>query len=715
MRPHTTNKQSIRSKIRVILISLMIGILTFNNASIVRALEPSDYMSQDIEFYSRNGSACTTTPSTAASTPLTGSVTGDLDSAKVPEPMRSAMITAAKKYNVAPAAVAALYVTEQNGFDLEYKYYDSKLDPSVFNLTTTSPEWKLSTFGTTGIWPQQGTFRGPFQFGGIWESTYAEDGNGDGKKDVYNFFDEVYGAAHYLADLGATLDKGLDGVRKAARDYNGQSSWDIGSGIRNPDPAKFALVRDLYADQVVFLTKALANSTAAATTPKTETKPKVVEVSSFMTQPTINLKSADVSETTTATLTSNTVSISDNTRLIWQLLQGKGLAPAQIAGIMGNMEAESSLNPKALEPAPATGHGLIQWSFGRWRDDVGRDGQSTSQADLSLSGSSASSINSLLGYAARQNKPWTDISLQIDFLWYEITAGNEKGNAAGFLAEKSDPVQSAILWHNEIERSSDTPTSSQFIRRQNSAKALFDQVAGLGLTSIISAGGASCGAETVAVVSASSGGPTSGANLVTVPPKGAGKNINVIAQCDQPAIAVPGGGSYDTCECGCGPTSLTMIRNSLETKPVPIANVVGDIWSRDGMEGGCGGRKWVYGPYMQSLGYTVEPLTGNDYRTLSDSDLTAIKTKLEAGYLILTHSSSHIRGPYTQSSKGRGSTPGHFLVIRAIDPSGNFYIANPGAGAGDADQTHALTPADIKGWLDYAQAYKLPGGVAKDA
>lgn len=66
---------------------------------------------------------------------------------------------------------------------------------------------------------------------------------------------------------------------------------------------------------------------------------------------------------------------SDNAERIWKFFIGKGLQPHQAAGIMGNMMAESGLNPKRVQstPTPAgdkdditvngtTGYGLVQWT-----------------------------------------------------------------------------------------------------------------------------------------------------------------------------------------------------------------------------------------------------------------------------------------------------------------------------------------------------------------
>lgn len=46
---------------------------------------------------------------------------------------------------------------------------------------------------------------------------------------------------------------------------------------------------------------------------------------------------------------------------VWNYFAGKGLKPHQIAGIMGNVSAESGFNPQALGDAGAA-HGLFQWN-----------------------------------------------------------------------------------------------------------------------------------------------------------------------------------------------------------------------------------------------------------------------------------------------------------------------------------------------------------------
>src|SRR3954451_8452726 len=58
---------------------------------------------------------------------------------------------------------------------------------------------------------------------------------------------------------------------------------------------------------------------------------------------------------------------SDNTAQVWKILRGKGLTPAQAAGVIGSMQGESGpdLNPAAENPGPDHALGIAQWLGGR--------------------------------------------------------------------------------------------------------------------------------------------------------------------------------------------------------------------------------------------------------------------------------------------------------------------------------------------------------------
>lgn len=123
---------------------------------------------------------------------------------------------------------------------------------------------------------------------------------------------------------------------------------------------------------------------------------------------------------------------------IWNFLVGKGLTGPQAAGVMGNLQAESTFNPAADEAPNGTGHGIAQWSFGR------RD--------------------ALYAAAAAQGVSVDDLGFQLNFLFQEASgrtvdkapysnlgAPNE-WEALKLMQSASD---AALYWHQEFERSND--------------------------------------------------------------------------------------------------------------------------------------------------------------------------------------------------------------------------------------------------------------------
>lgn len=92
---------------------------------------------------------------------------------------------------------------------------------------------------------------------------------------------------------------------------------------------------------------------------------------------------------------------------ICQFLRAKGVDDVQIAAICGNIWGESGYRPAAIEydsnGNELYGHGLCQWSFGRWTQ--------------------------LKNYASVKGKDWTNTQLQLEFLWAELTG---EGDAAPY-------------------------------------------------------------------------------------------------------------------------------------------------------------------------------------------------------------------------------------------------------------------------------------------
>ena len=122
---------------------------------------------------------------------------------------------------------------------------------------------------------------------------------------------------------------------------------------------------------------------------------------------------------------------------IWDYLKEKGLGSSAIAGIMGNMQAESSLEPNIVQGGGhadqitvdgATGYGLCQWT-------------------------SSGRQQGLLDFANSRGTKASDTDTQLEFMLKEI---NEGYNGLLQKMDGMSPYDAAMLFHKEFERSADT-------------------------------------------------------------------------------------------------------------------------------------------------------------------------------------------------------------------------------------------------------------------
>lgn len=119
--------------------------------------------------------------------------------------------------------------------------------------------------------------------------------------------------------------------------------------------------------------------------------------------------------------------MADNAAVIRQFLASKGLTPAQIAGVLGNLQEESGLDPNALNPREQA-IGLGQWEGGR--------------------------RSALQRFAAERGTSETDLQTQLDFLWSELNG--PESNALAKLKATSSPADAAAAWDQFYERSAGT-------------------------------------------------------------------------------------------------------------------------------------------------------------------------------------------------------------------------------------------------------------------
>ena len=88
--------------------------------------------------------------------------------------------------------------------------------------------------------------------------------------------------------------------------------------------------------------------------------------------------------------------ISDVAKAVWTFLTGAGYSTQMAAGIMGNIQQESGMDPTRLQSGGGPGRGLCQWTNGDQRHKA------------------------LLELAASRGVEWTDLQTQLDFLHMEL-------------------------------------------------------------------------------------------------------------------------------------------------------------------------------------------------------------------------------------------------------------------------------------------------------
>lgn len=89
----------------------------------------------------------------------------------------------------------------------------------------------------------------------------------------------------------------------------------------------------------------------------------------------------------------------DTAKIIWDYYKSKGISDAGCAAILGNYERESHLDSSTVQSGASNpGIGLAQWTYHTRK-------------------------NGLINYAKKKKKEWSDLNVQLDYSWKELTEG----------------------------------------------------------------------------------------------------------------------------------------------------------------------------------------------------------------------------------------------------------------------------------------------------
>lgn len=116
--------------------------------------------------------------------------------------------------------------------------------------------------------------------------------------------------------------------------------------------------------------------------------------------------------------------MSSNEQVIWQYLKSQGFSDAGVAGLMGNLYAESALNPKNLQNTYEKKLGFTNETY---TDAVDKGTYGNFVYDKAGYGLAQwtyySRKEALLNYAKKSNKSIGDLEMQLEFLMIELTNG----------------------------------------------------------------------------------------------------------------------------------------------------------------------------------------------------------------------------------------------------------------------------------------------------
>ncbi len=146
--------------------------------------------------------------------------------------------------------------------------------------------------------------------------------------------------------------------------------------------------------------------------------------------------------------------VNGNAQVIWNFFKYKGLSDAAVAGILGNIQAESNFDPGVVEAKTGEGYGLIQWSFDR---------------------------RTALEAAARERgvDP-SNLQFQLEYLWEEAVDPNSsygKDLAKAGFYDTDSPSDAAYYFHNIVEGSNDSEEAIRNNRCQT-AQQWYNQLKG---------------------------------------------------------------------------------------------------------------------------------------------------------------------------------------------------------------------------------------------
>ena len=315
----------------------------------------------------------------------------------------------------------------------------------------------------------------------------------------------------------------------------------------------------------------------------------------------------------------------DNAEKAFNYFVGKGLTPAQTAGILGNLMQESHINPTAQQdgssdpfPKNNVGFGIAQWTY------TGRQ-------------------QPLIDLAKSSNQPVTSLSVQLDYVWMELSGTAPAANYSRALSslKGTSSVDAAV---QDFEKNYEAAGNPQMANRLRYGQQVFAKYGNSTGTTV----------DTTGVDSGGGCADNSGPGVDTKYIEG----FTVYSQYD-PSWANKPYSTSTISASGCGPSAMAMIITNLTGSRVTPVSTASYAASQNLYIDGQGS-SWSIGPVLaKHWGLKATPI---------GAKVAAITASLQSGGLVIAAGQGPL--PFTSG--------GHFIVIRGVTADGKWKVGDSG-------------------------------------
>lgn len=203
-----------------------------------------------------------------------------------------------------------------------------------------------------------------------------------------------------------------------------------------------------------------------------------------------------------ASSTATNGNMEQNAETVWRYLIGKQLSPTQVAGIMGNMQAESHFEPR-----------IVEYGFLNSRGEISKPGQPSSLDDVvppdrNEKGQPGYGLvgwtfppfkQALRDISAQKGISAGNIGLQLDYLWEVLNQPSFKSTVLDPIVASSTTRESSNIFLLKFERPADRGISMQN-KRTSMGEAWLAKFGSVGAsttsaTTVGSSAGGSCGSS----------------------------------------------------------------------------------------------------------------------------------------------------------------------------------------------------------------------------